>query len=328
MSFRETAERWLATYPALAGLRQSTVAGYRRVLKLHVYPRLGDKPFTAITRDDVRTLIAELLADGKGRDLVRQAVSPIRAIFNEALEEGLQLPNPAARIGRFLRDRGDPRRRIDPLTAAEEANLLATARHHYARHFPLLLCALRTGMRLGELLGLQWGDVDYQGRFIEVRRSLVEGGRVELPKNGKIRRVDLSLMLADTLRQFRVRRAEEALAKGWTAVPEWVFVNQDGRPIWKSNFERRVFHKALEKAELRRIRFHDLRHTFASRLLQNRESVGLREGPARPPLDQGDGGRLRPPGARREQGRGGPAGRAGAGARGGDGAGRGGVGSG
>ena len=56
-------------------------------------------------------------------------------------------------------------------------------------------------------------------------------------------------------------------------MPEWVFVNEDGLPIWKSDFKRRVFHKALEKAGLRRIRFHDLRHIFASRLLQNGESV-------------------------------------------------------
>ena len=128
-------------------------------------------------------------------------------------------------------------------------------------------------MRLGEICDLQWGDLDFEGRFIEVRRSLVEGGRVELPKNGKIRRVDVSLILAGTLRELRARRREEGLAKGWQPLPEWVFVNENGRPIWKSDFERRIFHKALEKAGLRRIRFHDLRHTFASRLLQNGESV-------------------------------------------------------
>ena len=104
-------------------------------------------------------------------------------------------------------------------------------------------------MRLGELLGLQWGDIDVHGRFIEVRRSLVEGGRIELPKNGKIRRVDLSLLLGETLETLRVRRAEETLAKGWKDVPVWVFCNEEGRPIWKSDFERRVFHKALDRLD-------------------------------------------------------------------------------
>jgi site-specific recombinase XerD len=128
----------------------------------------------------------------------------------------------------------------------------------------------------------------------------------ELPKNGKIRRVDLSLVLAETLQRLRVQRAQEALARDWKQLPDWVFCNEEGRHIWESNFERRVFHKALDRAKFRRLRFHDLRHTFASRLIQNGESLGLREGPTGPPLDC-DGGRLRPPGARGEQGRRGPA---------------------
>jgi len=179
--------------------------------------------------------------------------------------------NPASRIGRYLKDKGDPRFRIDPLLPYEEAILLDTA--HYPRHYLMLLCAVRTGLRLGELLGLQWGDLDFENRFLEVRRSLQEGGRVEFPKNGKIRRVDMSLNLAQELKRLKLHRQQEKLAKGWAEVPEWVFCNEDGKPIWKSNFERRVFHKALARGGLRHIRFHDLRHTFASRLLQNGESV-------------------------------------------------------
>ena len=82
----------------------------------------------------------------------------------------------------------------------------------------------------------------------------------------------MSRQLGDELRYLRVERAKEALRKGWGDVPEWVFCNEDGRPLWRSDFERRVFHKLLTKANLRRVRCHDLRHTFASRLLQNGES--------------------------------------------------------
>ena len=86
-------------------------------------------------------------------------------------------------------------------------------------------------MRLGELLGLQWGDIDNPSRFIEVRRSLVEGGRIELPKNGKMCRVDLSLVLAETLQRLRALRAQDTLARGWTQLPDWVFCNGEGRPL-------------------------------------------------------------------------------------------------
>jgi integrase len=85
----------------------------------------------------------------------------------------------------------------------------------------LWFCALRTGLRLGELLGLQWGDRDFAHRFIEVRRSLHDGGRVELPKNNKVRRVDMSPQLAEELQRLRLERAREALARGWGQGPDW-----------------------------------------------------------------------------------------------------------
>ena len=72
---------------------------------------------------------------------------------------------------------------------------------------------------------------------------------------------------------MRATRTEDALRKGWGQVPEWVFCDQDGKPLWKSNLERRVFHRTLASAGIRKVRFHDLRHTFASRLIQNGESL-------------------------------------------------------
>jgi len=183
--------------------------------------------------------------------------------------------NPATRMGQYLKPRMDPRVEIAFLLPGEEEVLLTAALKHASRYYPLLLCALRTGLRFGELLGLQWDDVDERGRFIEVRRTLRDGQehqRIALPKNGRIRRVDLSGQLAEEPRRLRSERSREALAKGWGALP-WIFATSEGRPLFKANFARRVFHPLLKKAGLRRIRFHDLRHTFASRLIQNGESL-------------------------------------------------------
>lgn len=93
------------------------------------------------------------------------------------------------------------------------------------------------------------------------------------PKNHKVRRVDMSPQLAETLKELRTERKREALAKGWGEVPERVFVNEAGQVIDEWNMRARVFYKALTKAGLRRIRIHDLRHTYASQLIQNGESL-------------------------------------------------------
>ena len=124
---------------------------------------------------------------------------------------------------------------------------------------------------MGELFGLQWGDIDFNSRFVEVRRNIVRS-RIETPKSGQLRRVDMSAQLTATLKELLRKRKEEYLQKG-EPLPEWVFINADGSPLDQHNFRKRVYLGLLAKAGLRQIRFHDLRHTFASLLLQQGESL-------------------------------------------------------
>jgi len=74
------------------------------------------------------------------------------------------------------------------------------------------------------------------------------------------------------LKKLRTDRKAEKLSKGWDEMPEWVFINEEGGILDKDNLRKRVFYKCLEKAGVRRVRFHDLRHTYASLLLQQGES--------------------------------------------------------
>jgi integrase len=131
----------------------------------------------------------------------------------------------------------------------------------------LFLCALRTGMREGELIALQPGDIDFQGGFIDVKRNSVRGD-ITTPKNGKTRRVDMSDQLSELLHAHLTKRKRETLRKGWAETPEWLFYNEDGKMVDVSNLRKRVFYKCLEKSGIRRITLHQLRHTYATLKIQ------------------------------------------------------------
>ena len=123
-----------------------------------------------------------------------------------------------------------------------------------------------------EELRVQWGDIDWNGKFLMVRRGYVLG-RTLPTKTDKDRRVDLSDALLEALRVHRRAMREKWLKKGWSEIPKWVFANQEGKPANMDNVKLRHFYPNLAKAGLRRVRYHDLRHTFASLLLQNGEPL-------------------------------------------------------
>ncbi len=276
-NFQEYAERWLESY-AKVHCRVSTYMKYGTLLRHYAFPRFGGKPVSEVSREDIKNLIAGMLTRGiRGKPLsrstVRHTVAVIREIYNHGIEDGMLVANPAIRLGRFLKAKADPRSEIAPFTEEEVARFLQSVQDCAPRYYPLFLCLVRTGLRIGEAFGLQWGDLDFQGRFIEVRRNYTRG-RIELPKNGKIRRVDMSIHLAETLLELKTLREAEAALIGQEFSPEaWVFINEVGGPLDETNFRRRVFHRCLARAGLRRIRLHDLRHSYASILLGRGESL-------------------------------------------------------
>ena len=192
-------------------------------------------------------------------------VHTLSALLSQAVEDE-QLPaNPALRLGKYLRRGDEEATEIEPLDSGQAALLITTAERHFGRWHPWLLCALRTGMRLGELLALQWGDIDWNNRFISVRRNIVRG-TLTTPKSHRRRRVEVTPQLAEVLLAWRRVQRKRWLKKG-EAMPEWVFPSLTGTPVEERNV-RHVLKRVLEKAGLRHIRIHDLRHTYATLLLQ------------------------------------------------------------
>jgi integrase len=116
-------------------------------------------------------------------------------------------------------------------------------------------------MRLGELLGLKWGDVDFAASVVRVRRQADRQGKLASPKTRQgSRDIVLAPPLAKLLREHR-------LASRFSTDADFVFASATGGPLNGRNVSRRGLDKALDAAELGKLRFHDLRHTYASLLI-------------------------------------------------------------
>ena len=262
--------QWLKTYAAVH-CKPATAEEYAATCRLHLLPAFGTKPLQSVSREDVKHLVAQKLAQGLSRARIRAILSLLRAIYNGAIEDRHVTVNPAARLGRLL-TKTHQGKEVIPLTKEELRLLLATLQEHFPAYYPFFLTLARTGIRLGEALALKWEDVDWHGGFIEIRRNFRKR-RISTPKSHKRRRVDMSNQLADTLTALLEARKGEAWQRGWQEVPAWVFCSSTGTLLNGSHLLNRVLRPAYVRAGLRLIRIHDLRHTYASLLIQQGESL-------------------------------------------------------
>lgn len=273
--FYEYAKRYLDNY-AKTALKRNTWEGYEVIIENHLKPVWQGKRLDQITRADVKTLLLQKQKDGYAAGTVENIKALVSGLFTHAYEDEILAHNPALKLGRFI-PKTDRRQHVTPFTREQASALLAEAKASAPQHHPMLLCAFRTGMRLGELLGLAWDDIDFGGNTIEVRRAYSHG-HFSTPKSGKSRTIDMS----DQLRQTLLAHQGDVAKRFGGRLPthqdgdrtlRLVFPSEQGGPTDGDNFRHRVFYSLLEKADVPKIRFHDIRHTFASLLLQQGESL-------------------------------------------------------
>lgn len=231
----------------------STLADYTKILNRDIVPSLRGLDLQDITREKVKALALAGLQKGQSAKTVQNIVRCLSSLLSHAVEDGHVTANTALKSGKFLPKVGK-RHHIAPLTREEVALLIETAKAKLPRYYPLFLCAVRTGLRMGELLALQWGDIDWQGRFIEVQRNFTHW-KLTTPKSGESRRVDMSRELGQTLKDLRTEQQIEAAARGWKDLPPWVFCSEVGGLLHPHNLRDRVFYGLLTKAGLGRSGF-------------------------------------------------------------------------
>ena len=271
LTLGEWLEEWLGLC-VLRGLRPATVVGYRVMIGLHVDAELAATALSDVTPTTLNELYAERLRNGRRHGSGGLAPRTIRYLhtilnraFADAVRAGHLVANPAA--GAHAPSARATRAQVFSIwSPAELARFLESARtnpNYVAFHL-----AAATGLRRGEVLGLRWCDVDEDGRRLHVIQSLVEIAHVPTimpPKTDRSRRtVALDAVTAELLMRHRAGAKARDPELDDQAL---IFSKNNGEPIHPALFSYQ-FQMCVRRAGVRRIRFHDLRHTHATHALQ------------------------------------------------------------
>jgi integrase len=240
-------------------LTEVTRRHYAQLYDHHILPGLGDTQLTQISSRTIAGWQAARLSEGGGPVAVRQSLELLGGILQHAVEDGHLVRNPARTVRKAPRPR---RKEVRPLAPATVERMRAASS---PRDAALLSVLAYAGLRPGEALGLQWGDVRDNTLLIE--RSIALGE--EKDSKTAHRTVRLLAPLAGDLREWRLRSGRPNDARH-------VFPSHDGGPWSKTayqNWRRRSFGKAKLAADAPAARPYDLRHSFASLLLHEGRSV-------------------------------------------------------
>ncbi len=255
-------DKWLDEH-AQPRIKAHTLYKYKNALKCHIRPVLGDFYVAKITPNDIRKLLTKMIKK-RSPKTTNNILTMLKTIFKYARRWGYIRVSPTEDVDKYRVERKE----MDFLKPDEIQLLL---KHCDEPFRTLLYTATLTGMRKGELLGLQWGDIDWNSKTIFVRRTLKWKSRKDAKDDDKlwyfdtpktrysVRAITLSAKLAEVLQLHRIN--------AYVNEDDLIFYNKLGKPLDPDNLIKRDFQPSLRMAGLRQIRFHDLRHTFTSILI-------------------------------------------------------------
>jgi len=249
--FEEFVQMWQRDYVS-ARLKRSTQDEYASYLKKHLLPVFSGMQMSRICRHDIDKYISQKLAEGCAPKSVRNQLTCLSSIFSKALAWRYVSENPV--LGGWPEKQSAEGKHLSP---EDIRKLLAASPEPWRT---LFLAAVFTGMRQGELLGLTWGCVDFEEEIIRVEHGMYKG-QLDTPKTKASRRkIPMTPQLRDALLDHKISAPASEM--------DLVFSRTHGEPLCKRTVTA-AFQRALTAAGLAKIRFHDLRHSFASVLIES-----------------------------------------------------------
>lgn len=276
--FNDVAEKYIKEHCSLY-CKPATIKVYESHLNSLIYPYFFNKRILDIKPSDINAFISEIkkpkmikktekikTETGKTIKLIKEVehiasnktvnnyITLLTSMFNYAVNLEIIEKNPAAKIKKLQL----PHKEMEFLATEEIFILLDNAKEHYPDFYPVVFTAVFTGMRKGELLALTWDKIDFKNNTITINKSLF-GGKLQDPKTKtSIRKIDMVDELASALKEYK---------RNTNKLTKFVFHNANGNYLDPDNMVKRKFNPLLNKAGIKRIRWHDLRHTYASLLI-------------------------------------------------------------
>lgn len=259
-------ERYLAHKATT--LRPNSLIGYRESIRTYIIPRMGKIPLSKLTPRHVQDLYTFMRAIPVSSRTIRRAHAVLHNALDYAIKWGI--------LTRNVTDAVDPprieRRKATVWTLEQALDFLEVSRGQDDLCWIGFYLAVMTGMRQGEIFGLRWSDIDFERGYIHVQQTVSwsSGHAVfQEPKTDSSRRA-IAITEDDikVLQSHRIAQSERRLRVGEAYQDlDLVLTLEDGRPMGQRRFSR-SWHRALERAGYPSMRFHDLRHTHASLLLE------------------------------------------------------------
>jgi integrase len=260
VTFAEAAREWLRYVEEDRAVKPSTLRNYRSSVEAHLAPAFGRRRIDEITATDIERWRARVSVSPRTKN---KLLTELHGIFRRAQRLHGLATNPAADLEK-LRERRKVE--LDVFTPEEVHALVRAATSE--QDAAVFLTAAFTGLRKGELIALRWKDVDFGAHSIRVTQSYATGA-LTTPKSNKARTVPMAPEVAEALARLSARER-------WTSDGDLVFCGTLGGYQCGSALRRR-YARALKRAGLRHLRFHDLRHTFGTRVIAKADILRVKE---------------------------------------------------
>ena len=242
-------------------LRETTWEVCEGHVRLH-FEELKNLLINKITTPVIEKYITKRQTDGMNINTLKKILVTLGQIMAYAVRHKYIDYNPVREVER-PRGQGKEGKKITILTPQQIQAFIDAVKDQ--KHKTLFLLAIMSGARQGELLGLKWSDLDIENSQIHIQRTFNSGRFFDTKTKTSNRKIDLGPKVMLELKKWKIACSKTDL--------DLMFPNEAGQPINYSNMVQRHFQKALKDAELPRMRFHDLRHTYASLLIEQGENI-------------------------------------------------------